>query len=137
MGTWGSGPFENDDAADFADDLDDADPAEREVLIRAALQRAVDAEDYLEVGDAARAVAAAAVVGATRTPGMPMDDDQDGPEFLQTGDLPPLPDDLVELAREALDRVAADDSEWRELWEESDALGEAVAVLDEVRTGLT
>lgn len=135
MGTWGSGPFENDAAADFADDLDDADPAEREVLIRGALQRAVDAEDFLDADDAARAVAAAAVVAATSTPGMPMDD-QDGPEFLQRGDSLPLPDDLVELAREALDRVAADDSEWRELWEESDALDEAVAVLDEVRTGL-
>ena len=136
MGTWGSGPFENDDAADFADDLDDADPAQREVLIREALQRAVDADGYLPAGDAARAVAAAAVVAATRTPGMPMDDDLDGPEFLQTGDLPPLPDDLVELAREALDRVAADDSEWRELWEESEALDEAMAVLDEVRSTL-
>jgi hypothetical protein len=136
MGIWGSGPFENDDAADFADDLDDADPAGREVLIRDALQRAVDADDVLPADDAARAVAAAAVVAASRTPGMPMDDDEDGPEFLQTGDLPPLPDDLVELAREALDRVTADESEWGELWDEAETLDEAVAALDEVRTGL-
>ena len=136
MGTWGSGPFENDDAADFADELDDADPARREVLIREALQRAVDTDEYLESDDAARAVAAAAVVAATRTAGMPMDDDTDGPEFLTTGDLTALPDDLAELARQALDRVAAEDSEWREAWEESDALDEAVATLDEVRSGL-
>ena len=136
MGTWGSGPFENDDAADFADELDDADPAQREVLIRGALQRAVDVDEYLEADDAARAVAAAAVVAATRTPGMPVDDDADGPEFLLTGDLNPLPEDLAGLARQALDRVAAEDSEWREAWEESDALDEAVAALDEVRSGL-
>ena len=32
MGTWGTGPFDNDTAADFAGDLDDAPPGERERL---------------------------------------------------------------------------------------------------------
>ncbi|MFE0449682.1 DUF4259 domain-containing protein [Streptomyces sp. NPDC058914] len=34
MGTWDIHPFDNDTAADFANDLDDAEMAEREALIR-------------------------------------------------------------------------------------------------------
>ena len=38
VGAWDSGPFDNDDAADFAGQLDEADPNQRIVLIREALQ---------------------------------------------------------------------------------------------------
>lgn len=134
MGTWGTGPFANDDAADFANALDEADPARRELLIREALHRAVDADDYLESDDAAVAVAAAAVVAAVRTGGGV--DFGEGPEYLSTGEATPLPADVVDLARRALDRVAADDSELRELWEEADSWDEALAALDEVRSEL-
>jgi Domain of unknown function (DUF4259) len=34
MGTWDTGPFDNDTAADFANALDDAEPEAREALIR-------------------------------------------------------------------------------------------------------
>lgn len=39
MGTWDTGPFDNDTAADFSNTLDDAGPEERETLIRGVLQR--------------------------------------------------------------------------------------------------
>ncbi|MFE2315370.1 DUF4259 domain-containing protein [Streptomyces sp. NPDC059441] len=39
MGTWDTGPFDNDTAADFANTLDDAKPEEREALIRGVLTR--------------------------------------------------------------------------------------------------
>ena len=39
MGTWDTGPFDNDTAADFAVALDGADDAEREALIRGVLAR--------------------------------------------------------------------------------------------------
>ena len=49
MGAWGSGPFDNDDAADFSEDFDDASAADRPELIRAALQDVVGVVDYLDV----------------------------------------------------------------------------------------
>ena len=46
MGTWGPGPFDNDTAADFAGDLDDALPDEREAIVRGVLARTVNAAGY-------------------------------------------------------------------------------------------
>ena len=122
MGVWGDGPFENDDAIDFAAELDDADPVQRELLIREALQTVVDAADDEDItfADTARAVAAAAVVGYTRT-GRGMDPGE-GPTFLEADEVEPLPDDLVDLAREAMDRVIDEDSPWRAWWEGSAVL---------------
>ena len=62
MGTWGTGPFDNDTAADFAGDLDDAPPGEREALVRGVLARTVRATGYLD--EAQEAVAAAALIAA-------------------------------------------------------------------------
>ncbi|MFD7671947.1 DUF4259 domain-containing protein [Streptomyces anulatus] len=62
MGTWDIGPFDNDTAADFGDDLDEAAREERESIIRAVLKRAADPADYLDTSDGERAVAAAALV---------------------------------------------------------------------------
>jgi hypothetical protein len=62
MGTWGTGPFDNDEAADFAGDLDDAPPGEREALVRGVLTRTVGATGFLD--EAERAVAAAALIAA-------------------------------------------------------------------------
>lgn len=39
MGTWDFGPFDNDSAADWCGDLDEAAPGDRVGMIRAALQR--------------------------------------------------------------------------------------------------
>ena len=63
MGTWGTGPFDNDTAADFAGDLDDAPPGEREALVRGVLARTVSAAGYLD--EAQEAVAAAALISAS------------------------------------------------------------------------
>ncbi|MFF2406628.1 DUF4259 domain-containing protein [Streptomyces sp. NPDC058092] len=94
MGTWDIGPFDNDTASDFANDLDAAAVGERETLIRRVLMRTIDNQDYLEAPDAEEAVAAAA--------------------------LPNLPADLRRLAVEALARVLADESELAELWGEAE-----------------
>ncbi len=45
MGTWDIHPFDNDTAADFANDLDDADTLERVALIRTVLMRAAHSKD--------------------------------------------------------------------------------------------
>ncbi len=64
MGTWGTGPFENDTAADFCDDLDEAAADEREGMIRSALARVIGTEKCLEASESDVAVTAAALVAA-------------------------------------------------------------------------
>ncbi|MEE1761325.1 DUF4259 domain-containing protein [Streptomyces sp. SP18BB07] len=77
MGTWNTGPFDNDTAADFAGDLDDAKSEEREALIRGVLTRPVDVTGWLTEGE--EAVAAAALI-AVRCPGGAPIDTPFGPE---------------------------------------------------------
>lgn len=111
MGTWGTGPFDNDDADDFAAELleyDDLSPA------REALAATMDTDDWLEIPEGARAVAAAMVVAAGFD-----------------GDVTGMPDDLAgwlaehpdagsqadaRLAMDALIRVGGQDSELRQVW---------------------
>ena len=113
MGTWDTGPFGNDTAADFCDGLDDAAVEERAGMIRGVLLRAVGSGEYLEAPEAEEAVAAAALVAA-QCPGGDPPDPVYGPEL-------PLPDlaALRDLAVEALDRVLAEGSESGDLWDES------------------
>jgi hypothetical protein len=135
MGAWGDGPFDNDDAADWCAELNDAAPAERAELVRGALADAADQHDYLDSDIAARAVAAAAVVAA-QSPGAPILDDVYGPQFLADGVPLAGGDHLRDLALRALERIAGDDSEWRELWEENGD-GVAAKILAPLRTALT
>ena len=63
-----TGPFENDDALDFLDDLEGSDAEERPAKVLKVLRRVVAAEDYIEAPQMAEAVAAAAVVAASEDP---------------------------------------------------------------------
>ncbi|MEW1637520.1 DUF4259 domain-containing protein [Streptomyces sp. NPDC093801] len=114
MGTWDVGPFDNDTAADFCDDLDEAAAGEREGIVRGILTRVIDTAGDLEAPESEQAVAAAALVAAQCSGGEPADPVY-GPEE-------PLPDltGLRDLALQALDRVMTDPSELMELWAESD-----------------
>ena len=134
MGTWDVGPFDNDDAADWCGDLDEAPAEERPGMIRAALVAAADADadGYLDVGDAVWAIAAAAIVASQLPGGEPIDSAY-APDFLVDGGTVALPDDAAVLAVRALDRIVADESEWRDLWEESDSFDEALAVIQDLR----
>ena len=114
MGVWGTGPFDNDDAADFAASLDHLEPEYRSCLIREALTSAVRQTDYLERDAGGAAVAAAALVAAQLGEDVPIDCIH-GPK--QT--IPELPDDLRPIAARALDRVLAECSELNELWMDS------------------
>lgn len=114
MGAWGTGPFDNDDAADWVYELllsADLTPA------REALAATMDSGGWLETPEGARAVAAAAAVAAGFD-----------------GHLEGVPDELVDwleyhpdagtradarLALDALERVASTDSELREVWLDS------------------
>ena len=101
VGTWGVGHFDNDSAADFADELDDAEIRERESLVRGVLVRTADATGYLFV--AQEAVAAAALIAA-QCPGGEAVEPGYGPDQA----MPAFSEDLRALAVEALDRVMSD-----------------------------
>ncbi|MFF8287875.1 DUF4259 domain-containing protein [Streptomyces sp. NPDC016309] len=114
MGTWDSGPFDNDTAADFCGDLDDAGEEDRARLVRDRLLVVAGTTGYLEAPVAEEAVAAAALVAAQCPGGDPAD-----PHY---GPDEPLPDltGLRALAVEALDRVVREPSELPELWGSAD-----------------
>jgi hypothetical protein len=113
VGAWGSRPFENDDAADWARELESAQDHE---VLRGALQAAVDEGDDLDSREGAIAVAAAAVSATA------LDGDAEGLSdevvaYIARVGRPA--DDLVDLALRALDRVA-EGGELAELWDEAD-----------------
>jgi hypothetical protein len=113
MGTWDIGPFDNDNAADFAGALDRADEAQRFVLVRDALAAVVDGrEEYLDGDEAVGAVASAALIAGQLPGGRPV---------VAYGPREPLPDltGLREAAVAALGRVLAAKSEVAELWDEA------------------
>jgi hypothetical protein len=114
MGTWGAGPFDNDHAADFAGDLDEAAPEQRADLIARALNAVLAPGGGTGSSVADPAVAAAALVAA-RLPGGPPADPIYGPDEP----LPPMPRELVPLAIRVLDRVTAADSEVKQLWDDA------------------
>lgn len=130
MTAWGTGPFDNDEAVDFAATLDDLDPEDRPAAIRDALADAAEETDYLDHDAGGAAVAAAALIAAQQPDGEPVDSTY-GPKQA----IPELPDELCALAVQALTRVLADDSELNELWSESpdgDAWFTMIAQLAEV-----
>ena len=114
MGAWGIGAFENDDAADWAWELEeglDLGP------VRQALAATMDTDGCLERPEGACAVAAAAVVAASfdgDIKGFPEEVGEwidDHPDSATRGD--------ARLALDALERVMSEESELRELWEET------------------
>lgn len=114
MGTWDIGPFDNDTAADFAGDLDEAAAEERVPMIRRVLERAAADVEFLEIPDAERAVAAAALVVAQHPAGGPSDSGY-GP----SEPLPPFPAELRTLALAALDQVLGGLCELAVVWDEA------------------
>ncbi|MET0789393.1 MAG: DUF4259 domain-containing protein [Cellulomonas sp.] len=134
MGTWGLGPFDNDTAADWAGELEDAAPGERLGLVRDTLKAAADAVEYLDGDDAMTAVAAAAVVAAAQPDGPELDENY-GPDADTVAGLQ-LGPDLRTLATRALTRVVDDESEWRELWEEAGQFDDARRALDPLFSAL-
>lgn len=111
MGAWGTGTFDNDDAADWADELvESADLAPA----RAALAATMDSDGWLEIPEGARAVAAASVVAASFDGDVRGVSDEVAEWLEYHPDAGTLAD--ARLAIDALERVASVDSELREIW---------------------
>ncbi len=120
MGAWGEGPFDNDDAGDWAYGFDGVDEATGLRLLADALELG-DADTYIEAPEGTTAVAAAAVVSWLNDPAAIPDSPygEDAAVWVRTArPTPNVP--LNDAALAALDRVRSNQSELAELWAESD-----------------
>jgi len=113
MDAWAAGPFDNDDALDFVDDLAEA-PEWRTVV--QALDHVIKQAGYLEAPEGSIAVAAAAIVAASVGEASILPDSHQG----LTAALGAAPDGAIALARSGLARVVGPASELDELWQEGD-----------------
>jgi uncharacterized protein DUF4259 len=131
MGAWGTAAFDNDDAADFANEIEDAGSlAEVQELLDRALTTVLGSVDFLDSPDAGMGVAAAALVAAWDNPDLLCERAyslEEWPRFDGT-----LPDVLRARAGQALDRVLrpGDDNELFLLWDEA---GEWDQVVTDIR----
>lgn len=135
MATWSAAPFGNDDAMEFFHSVETLEPADVPAALRDALLDVTGNEGYLDLGDANRGIAAAAIVAAlTADPDEVGIDDDAVVEWLASTDIGLL-DDLPLLAADALNRVVEDDSEWLETWSLSnDRLDAARISVDQIRS---
>ena len=130
MGTWGSGPFDNDDAGDWTYEL--TPDADESVVERALAAAVAGGEPSASTSQAA--IAAAEVVAAglgCPSPSLP----EEVGEWVAARDQAPWPA-LAPLAVKAIDRILAG-SELKELWAESDEDGDWTAEVQELRARLT
>src|SRR5260370_34509219 len=99
MSRWDWGPFDNDTAADFVGELDDAPESERIDMIHDALAAAGSRDSYVDGFRAQVALAAAALVARNLPGGEEFQSRHYGP----ANRIPPIPEDLVPLAAEVVD----------------------------------
>ena len=119
MGATGAGPFENDDALDLLDELEESEHDVRRKRVEAALDQVVHARGYIEAPTMSQAVAAAVLVAAC-------DDfesvvgERNVPWWVDEEPIE-VDEQLEELATRALHRaMQSDDNELWELWAEGD-----------------
>lgn len=112
MGTWGFLPFENDDALDWLNELE-AGGAE---VVRGALANA--GAGYVEAPEGSVAIAAAEITSASK--GNPPGDLPEDVASWVTAHGAELGAEDVQLALQAVTRVAGEESELAELWDDAD-----------------
>lgn len=135
MGTWSVGPFDSDDANDWAVEFDDARSSDRLALIQETFAAAIEPKSSdLDMDSCAAAIAAAATVAAL-VPGGPAVDEAYGPHTLGEPGFA-VTAELRGQAVAALRAVLSPESEWSQLWAESGDLDEAKAVVDNLTTVL-
>ncbi|GAA0522446.1 hypothetical protein Ade02nite_81780 [Paractinoplanes deccanensis] len=136
MGTWASGPFENDQALDLLTELSELDDDEKEQHLRGLFADALEASPSERVwpkeviaGAALVALAlpgGAAVIGDE---GNDYDPDEDDDEELSSALLRRPSGELAGLALRAMNEIIRPDGEWYSSWIREDerdvALGRA------------
>ena len=139
MGTWGLKNFENDGAADFKLDVLEGD----KTLVKNAIQQIVKLKesDYLEAPDCENGLAAIEFIAAAN--GSPsVDFSKLELEWISKNDLlkykKPLFGkriDIIDDSFKAIERIVQN-SELKELWEESDELDAWLGIQDDLKKRL-
>lgn len=128
MGAWSAEPFGNDTACDWASELEGSTGLS---VINNALQAVLECDDYLDVDIGEEALAAVEVLAKLLGKGTQQDaytEEVDAWVAAQTA----KPDAAVIAdAQLVLKRLAADDSELMELWEDDDEFTDTLAKLQQ------
>ena len=132
MGAWDLGPLDNDDALDFLGDLEEASDALG--VLRDALTLP---DEYVEAPDGASAIAAAAVVAVIRRGTVQGVAPQFEERITALTVSREQADEFAPLAVAALERVASEESELLELWDEAGETEAWRATLEPLRAGLS
>jgi len=118
MGAWSHEPFGNDDANDWAYELEETEDLSH---IEAALDVVLDTDGYLEAPEASCAIGAVEVIAKLLGKGTQSDAyTEKVDDWIKTVDAKPSRA-LLDKARRALDRIRGKDSELKDLWHEGDA----------------
>jgi len=116
MGTWGMGTFENDDAADWLDELQSSGDG---AVLQAALETHTTTEGYLEAPEGVHIICACEIIAALL--GQPAPDLPAGVEdWVQEHESLDV-SSLIPIVCKKIDRVLDDGSELRDLWQENEA----------------
>jgi hypothetical protein len=118
MATWNVGPFDNDDAVEWCDRFNAAEPARHTELVQATLGQAFPNATNLTEAAAAEVVAAAAVVLQART-GMPDASTPYAPRFVVNAEQIDVTPELLRLAWIAMRAIIHEESSWRLRWADS------------------
>jgi Domain of unknown function (DUF4259) len=134
MGAWGPLAFDNDEANDWAFDLDTARDLTLVEETFAVVEQSVGR--LLEQPEASEALAACEVLARLRGhPGYQNAYTAKVDEWVESHRIDP-PAGLIARGNAVIDRVLGDDSELRELWEESGP-DEWLAAVEDLRARMT
>jgi septation ring formation regulator EzrA len=117
MGAWDTDPFGNDTACDWASALEESEDFD---LIEETLAKIEAAGDeYIEAPDAEEAIAAADTVARLKGKAYVKNSHTEAvDEWVAEQELT-VPEELVDLAILAIERIQSEPSELLELWDES------------------
>ncbi|RUS49104.1 DUF4259 domain-containing protein [Cohnella sp. AR92] len=126
MGAWGHGNFDNDTVLDWLADLEETEDLS---LIEEAIELALDGDSELDADTASIAIGAAEVLAALQNkPGADYEDEE-LEEWIAKHKGEGR--HLLASARKALERIA-EESELKELWEESEHFEEWLGAVKEL-----
>lgn len=135
MGTWQVGPFGNDVAMDFFDEIEQTPDDQVLARLSSVLTAVTERPGRVELAEGHLAVAAAGLVAAGRARGSATGN-ASVDEWLGSH-RPAVDPDSARIALAALDRVAGPDSEWMDLWSTTDLREDVQEQIDGLRTVLT
>ena len=135
MGTWQVGPFDNDVAMDFFDEIEETPDDQVLARLSSVLTAVTERPGRVELAEGHLAVAAAGLVAAGRAPAAATTGNPSVDEWLSRH-RPPADPDSARIALAALDRVAGPDSEWMDLWSATDLREDVQEQIDVLRSVL-